>query len=114
MSETHGAAAHGQEESLEAHERHIVSPMVYLTIFGLLLVGTAITVVASYWELGPWNPVIALAIAVTKATLVILYFMHIKYSSKLMKLTVGAGVFTFMILVGMSLSDYISRAWGLW
>jgi len=44
----------------------------------------------------------------------VLFFMHIKYSSKLMQLTVGAGVFTFLILVGMSLSDYISRAWGLW
>ena len=95
-------------------ELHIVSPMVYLTIFGALLVGTAITIGASYVDMGPWNPVVALGIAVTKATLVVLYFMHIKYSSKLMKLTVAAGMFTFLILVGMSLSDYISRAWGLW
>ena len=57
---------------------------------------------------------IALAIACTKATLVVLFFMHVKYSSKLMKLTVGAGVFTFLILVGMSLSDYFTRAWGQW
>ncbi len=109
MSETHGAQA-GHEE----HTGHIVSPKVYATILGLLLVGTAITIGASYVEMGPWNPVVALLIACTKATLVVLYFMHIKYSSKLMKLTVGAGFFTFLILVGMSLSDYISRAWGLW
>jgi hypothetical protein len=67
--------------------------------------------------LSRWDPGIRwwrLAIACVKATLVVLFFMHIKYSSKLMKLTVGAGLFTFLILVGMSLSDYISRAWGQW
>jgi cytochrome c oxidase subunit 4 len=96
------------------NEQHIVSPVTYGIIFGALLIGTAITIGASYLELGPWNPVIAIAIACVKATLVVLYFMHIKYSSKLMKLTVGAGVFTFLILVGMSLADYMSRAWGQW
>jgi cytochrome c oxidase subunit 4 len=95
-------------------EQHIVSPVTYLIIFASLLVGTALTIGASYLEMGPWNPVVAIAIAVVKATLVVLFFMHIKYSSKLMKLTVGAGIFTFLILVGMSMSDYISRAWGQW
>jgi cytochrome c oxidase subunit 4 len=96
------------------NEQHIVSPKVYFVIFLCLLVGTVLTVGASLIEMGPWNPVVALAIACVKATLVVLFFMHIKYSSKLMKLTVGAGVFTFLILVGMSLSDYMSRAWGQW
>ena len=100
----------GHEEA----EHHIVGPVTYAIIFGALLVGTAITIGASYLEMGPWNPVVAIAIACIKATLVVLFFMHIKYSSKLMKLTIGAGVFTFLILVGMSLSDYISRAWGQW
>ncbi len=110
MSENHAEAHEGEH----FHEAHIVSPKVYFVIFMALLVGTALTIGASYVDMGPWNPVIAIAIAVTKATLVVLYFMHIKYSSKLMKLTVGAGVFTFLILVGMCLSDYISRAWGQW
>ena len=57
---------------------------------------------------------LALAIATGKATLVVLYFMHVKYSSKLTKLTIGAGIFTFLALICMTLSDYISRAWGLW
>jgi cytochrome c oxidase subunit 4 len=96
------------------HEQHIVSPATYLIIFLALLALTALTIGASYLELGPWNPVIAIAIACIKATLVVLFFMHIKYSSKLMKLTVGAGFFTFLILVGMSLSDYFTRAWGQW
>ena len=114
MSDGHATTAGHAEEAEQHAEHHIVSPMVYFAIFIALLVGTAITIGATFIDMGPWNPVIALAIAVTKATLVVLYFMHIKYSSKLMKLTVGAGVFTFLILVGMSLSDYISRAWGQW
>ena len=69
---------------------------------------------ASFLELGPWNPVIALAIATGKAMLVVLYFMHVKYSSKLTKMTVGAGIFTFLTLISMTLADYISRAWGSW
>jgi cytochrome c oxidase subunit IV len=98
----------------DALEGHIVSPKVYLAILFALLVGTALTIAASYVEMGPWNPVVAIAIAVTKATLVVLFFMHVKYSPKLTKLTVGAGVFTFLVLIGMTLADYISRAWGRW
>ena len=95
-------------------EHHIVSPRVYLAILTALLVGTAVTIWASYIDMGPLNPIIALAIACTKAVLVILFFMHVKYSTKLTKLTVGAGVFTFLILVGMTLADYFTRAWGRW
>jgi len=98
----------------QEREHHIVSPKVYATILLALLVGTALTVWASYIDLGILNPIIALGIACTKATLVVLFFMHVKYSSKLTKLTVGAGVFTFMILVGMTLADYFTRAWGRW
>lgn len=100
----------------EQHERehHIVSPKVYLLILLALLVGTAITIAASYVDMGPLNPIVALAIACTKAVLVVLFFMHVKYSTKLTKLTVGAGVFTFFILIGMTLSDYFTRAWGSW
>jgi cytochrome c oxidase subunit 4 len=95
-------------------EHHIVGPKIYLLIYFALLIGTLATVGASYIEMGAFNPVVALGIACVKATLVVLFFMHIKYSSRLMKMTVGAGVFTFLILVGMSMSDYISRAWGQW
>jgi len=61
--------------------------------------------------MGFWNPIVALAIATTKATLVVLFFMHVKYSTKLTKLTVGAAVFMFLTLVSMTLADYMSRAW---
>ena len=96
------------------HAHHIVSPVVYVIILFSLLVGTALTVWASYVDLGIWNPILAIAIACTKATLVVLFFMHVKYSSKLTMLTVGAGIFMFLTLISMTLADYISRAWGKW
>ena len=103
------------EQSQHAeHEHHIVSPTVYLTIVLLLLMFTGLTVWASFIDLGPWNPVIALGIACTKAVLVVLFFMHVKYSSKLTKLTVISGIFIFLGLISMTLADYMSRAWGRW
>jgi len=111
MSE-HNDSQH--QETVHEHVHHIVSPRVYIIIIISLLFLTGVTVGASFLELNVWNPIIALAIAVVKATLVVLFFMHVKYSTRLTMLTVGAGLFTFMALVGMTLSDYISRAWGRW
>ena len=96
------------------HEEHVVGPKVYGLIFAALLILTASTVGASYLEMGAFNVVVALAIACIKAVLVVLFFMHVKYSSRLTKLTVAAGLFTFMVLITMSMTDYISRAWGMW
>jgi cytochrome c oxidase subunit 4 len=93
---------------------HIVGPRAYVVILFALLLGTGLTVWASFVDLGVWNPVIALAIATTKAVLVVLYFMHVRYSSKLTMLTVGAGIFMFLTLISLTLADYISRAWGNW
>jgi cytochrome c oxidase subunit 4 len=105
-----------EEENIEQHEshHHIVSPRIYITILLALLVGTGLTVWASFIDMGVFNPIIALAIACTKAVLVVLFFMHVKYSTKLTKLTVSAGIFTFLVLIGMTLSDYFTRAWGRW
>jgi cytochrome c oxidase subunit IV len=109
-------STHSEELNSEPthHEHHVVGPKVYLVIFGTLLMFTAITVAASYMELYVFNAIVALAIACIKAVLVILFFMHIKYSSRLTKLTVAAGFFTFFVLITMTMTDYISRAWGLW
>lgn len=96
------------------HAHHIVGPKVYVAILFALLVGTALTVWASFIDLGFWNPIIALAIATSKASLVVLFFMGVKYSTKLTKLTVFCGIFTFITLISMTLADYISRAWGSW
>jgi cytochrome c oxidase subunit IV len=100
--------------ALQEPEHHIVSPKVYVVIILTLLALTTLTVAASYIEMGVLNPIVALGIAVIKAVLVVLFFMHVKYSTKLTKLTVGAGIFTFLILVGMTLADYFTRAWGRW
>jgi cytochrome c oxidase subunit 4 len=101
-------------EQVQQVEHHIVGPGVYVAILLSLLAGTGLTVWASFLELGPWNPIIALAIATAKAMLVVLFFMHVKYSTKLTKLTVFSGVFMFLVLISMTLADYISRAWGSW
>jgi cytochrome c oxidase subunit 4 len=98
----------------EHASHHIVSPAQYAMVFATLLACTALTVFAADINLGVFNPIIALAIASFKGVIVILFFMHVKYQSKLIKVTVGAGFFMFLVLVTMTLSDYISRAWGLW
>ncbi|MGA2649203.1 MAG: cytochrome C oxidase subunit IV family protein [Terracidiphilus sp.] len=107
---------HGVEHENDhgGHEHHVTPPIVYLVIFGCLLTLTGLTVGASYIEMGVFNPIVAIAIGVVKATLVVLFFMGVKYSTKLTKLTVGAGLFTFMVLIGMTLADYFTRAWGRW
>lgn len=96
------------------HEHHVVGPKTYLLILLVLLCLTALTTGIAFVNLGVFSPIVALGIAVIKMTLVILFFMHVKYSSRLVKLTVASGFFTFIVLVTMTLSDYISRAWGLW
>ena len=85
------------------------TPGLYLVIFLCLVVGTCLTWGIAFKDLGAWNPVVALTIAVVKAVLVVLFFMHVHYSSKLTKLTISAGVFWLMIMITMSLSDYLTR-----
>jgi cytochrome c oxidase subunit 4 len=98
----------------EHADHHIVSPLQYGFVYIALLIGTLLTVLAADQNFGVMNPVIALAIACTKAVIVILFFMHVKYQSNLIKMTVASGFFTFLVLITLTLSDYISRAWGLW
>ena len=85
------------------------TPKLYVTILICLVIGTVLTWRAAFWEMGIFNPVVALAIACTKAVLVVLFFMHVFYSSKLTKLTISAGVFWLLIMITMSLSDYLTR-----
>jgi cytochrome c oxidase subunit 4 len=83
---------------------------LYVVIILILMSLTVATWLIAFIDLGIWNPVVALAIACTKATLVILFFMHVYYSNKLTKVTVVAGFFWLLILITLSLSDYLSRA----
>ena len=75
------------------------------------MVLTTITVMVAFINLGQLNFPIALGIAILKATLVILFFMHLKYSSRLTKLICGTAFFFLVILFGLTLSDYLSRGW---
>jgi len=91
---------------------HIVYPRTYIAIFLVLMVGTGLTVLAAFRDFpGPLNAVIALTIAVVKATFVVLYFMHVRYSSRLIWLIVGAALFWLAILFALTISDYSTRGW---
>jgi cytochrome c oxidase subunit 4 len=90
---------------------HIVSPRIYLGIILTLMVLTGATVWAATLELGPLNIVVALAIATCKATLVILYFMHARYSPRRTQLVIIAGIFWLAILIFMTMADYLTRSW---
>lgn len=90
---------------------HISPKKNYYVIFGSLMALTAITVTVAFINLGGLNFPVALGIAIVKATLVILFFMHVKYSSRLTKLICGTAFFFLVILFGLTLSDYLSRGW---
>ena len=93
----------------EHTENHIVSPGTYLAIISTLLTLTGITVWAAFVNLRQFNIVVALAIATLKATLVVLFFMHAKYSPRRTQLVIVAGLFWLGLLLFMTMSDYISR-----
>jgi len=90
---------------------HIVPRKIYFAIFATLMALTAVTVMVAYFDLGRLNAVVALTIAVFKALLVVLYFMHVRYSSRLTWVFVAAGFFWLGIMLALTLSDYLSRAW---
>jgi cytochrome c oxidase subunit 4 len=99
------------ETKEKSHGEHIVSPGVYFTVFAALMALTATTVLVAYVDLGPLNLAVALGIAITKATLVILYFMHVKYSGHMVKVYVAAGFLFLVIMLGITMSDYMTRGW---
>ena len=91
---------------------HIVSVRVYVGIFLILMVGTTLTVWAGLQDFpGPLNVIIALTIAVIKATFVVLYFMHVRYSSRLIWVVFASALFWLGILFALTFSDYWTRGW---
>jgi cytochrome c oxidase subunit 4 len=92
---------------------HIVSKKLYFLIFGALMVLTVVTVAAANFDLGneAINTSIALAIAVTKAVLVILYFMHVRYSPRLTWVVIASGFLWLFIMIALTMSDYLTRGW---
>jgi len=94
-------------------EHHVVSWKVYVGVFLALCVLTVITVQVTCHDFGPFNLVVALGIAITKATLVVLYFMHARYSPRLTGIVIASSLAFLVILVFLLLTDYISRPWPL-
>jgi cytochrome c oxidase subunit IV len=97
----HGHAAH--------HGPHVVALGVYFAVFAALLFGTWLTVMAAHQDFGRYNTTVALAIAVTKATLVVVFFMHVKYSPRLITMVVVGSFVWLGILLFITLSDYWTR-----
>lgn len=90
---------------------HVVPKRTYFLVFTALLVLTATTVGVTFVNLGRLNLIIALLIAVTKASLVVYIFMDVRQSSGLTKLFVGAGLFWVGVLMVLTFSDYLTRMW---
>jgi cytochrome c oxidase subunit 4 len=90
---------------------HIVSRQIYFGVFGALMLGTALTVLAATQNFGWANDLIAMTIAVGKALLVLLFFMHVRYSSRLIWVIVASMFFWLSIMLVLTLTDYSSREW---
>lgn len=90
---------------------HVAPLKLYAFVFGSLLVLTGVTVGVAYVDLGPLNTLVALLIAGFKAALVILFFMHVRWSSRMTKLFVCAGFFWLLLMILITMSDYDTRSW---
>ena len=90
---------------------HIVPRSTYFAVFGALIVLTAVTVITANYDFGRMNDVVAMTIAVTKMMLVLLFFMHVRYSSRLIWVVVAGMFFWLVILLTLTLTDYSSRTW---
>ena len=90
---------------------HVTPRKTYYTIFAALLTLTMLTVAVARVDLGPFNTIVALTIAVTKAVLVVLYFMHLRYSTRLTKLVVVGGFLWLALMIGFTMTDIVSRNW---
>ena len=90
---------------------HLVPRKLYISVFIALIALTALTTGVAFINLGKWNTVAALAIAVCKATLVVLFFMHLRWSSNLLRIVVVSSLLWLAILIGLTLSDVFTRDW---
>ena len=90
---------------------HILPKRTYYVIYLVLMFCTYLTWQVAYFDLGAFNTVAALTIAVFKAVLVVLFFMHVKYGTRLTMVTVVGGIFWLGILLALTMSDYLTRGW---
>lgn len=90
---------------------HVAPKSLYYLIFLALVVGTILTVVVAKFDLGPFNNIVMLTVACAKALLVVLYFMHVRWSTRLTWVVAAAGFFWLLIMFSLTMSDYMSRGW---
>jgi cytochrome c oxidase subunit 4 len=90
---------------------HVAPKSLYYLIFLALMIGTGLTVLVAKFDLGPLNNIVMLTVACAKAMLVILYFMHLRWSSRLTWVVAGSGFFWLLILFSITMADYMSRGW---
>jgi cytochrome c oxidase subunit 4 len=90
---------------------HVIPKQTYFIIFGALLALTALTTGVAYIDLGPWNTLAALVIACCKATLVALFFMHLRWSSRLMRIVLLSALLWLAILISLTTTDIFTRDW---
>jgi cytochrome c oxidase subunit IV len=90
---------------------HVAPKSLYYGIFAALMVGTVITVAVAFVDLGALNNVVMLTIAIAKATLVVLFFMHVRWSTRLTWVVVISGFFWLLIMFSFTMMDYLSRGW---
>ena len=88
---------------------HVAPKTMYYLVFAALIVGTGLTVLVAFFDLGVFNNILMLSIACAKALLVILFFMHVRWSSRLTWLVVASGFFWLIILFGITMTDYLTR-----
>ena len=95
---------------------HVAPKSMYYAVFAALIVGTALTVAVAFIDLGVMNNVLMLGIAMTKALLVVLFFMHVRWGTRLTWVVAASGFFWLLILFGLTMTDYLSRGWvpGTW
>ena len=102
---------HTEPVMSSSHGPHVAPVSLYLTIFGALMAGTILTVVVARFDLGPLNNIVMLTVACAKALLVVLFFMHVRWGTRLTWVVAASGFFWLLILFGLTMSDYMSRGW---
>ena len=90
---------------------HVAPKSMYYAVFAALMIGTALTVLVAFFDLGPLNNVLMLGIAMTKAALVVLFFMHVRWSTRLTWVVAASGFVWLLIMFDFTLGDYLTRGW---
>jgi cytochrome c oxidase subunit 4 len=90
---------------------HVAPVKLYLGVFGILMIGTLLTVVVAFYDLGALNNVVMLTIACVKALFVVLFFMHVRWGTRLTWVVVASGFVWLLVMFSLTMTDYLSRGW---